>query len=235
METLAVIPARGGSKGIPGKNIAFVGGRPLIAWTIEAARGASSLGRIVVSTDDEAIADVARALGAETPFLRPAELARDDTSGVPPIIHAVEWLAEHDDYKPDLIMCLQPTSPLRCSTDIDAAVGLLCDRDADSVVSVVAAERHPLWMKTMDVAGYIHDYAPSESLPARRQDLPPVYALNGAVYLTHRVQLLERGSWYGDRTVGYVMPAERSADVDSMWDLHVVDLIMRDIGTRDNA
>jgi CMP-N,N'-diacetyllegionaminic acid synthase len=207
----------------------------MIAWTIDAARAAASLGRIIVSTDDEAIAEVARACGAETPFLRPAEFARDDTSGVMPVIHAVNWLAEHDNYKPDLVMCLQPTSPLRFAADIDAAVSLMRDGSADSVVSIVAADRHPLWMKSIDAAGYIHDYRPGETLPARRQELPPVYALNGAVYLTRAAQLLERGSWYGERTVGYIMPAERSTDVDSMWDLHIVDLIMRDQARRNHG
>jgi CMP-N-acetylneuraminic acid synthetase len=134
---------------------------------------------------------------------------------------------ENEHYQPDAVMCLQPTSPLRSDEDIDAVVALLRDGRAESVVSVVSADRHPLWMKTIDEDGCLRDYERQATIPMRRQDLPFVYALNGAVYASRTRPLFERASWYGDCTLGYVMPPERSVDVDTTWDMHLVDLILR--------
>src|SRR5260370_5875896 len=157
-DCLALIPARSGSKGIPYKNIASVGGRPLIAWTIAAARAATRVNRIVVSTDDPDIAQVSEALGAEVPFLRPAEMAQDDTPGTVPLLHALGWLEEHEAYRPELVMLLQPTSPLRSSVDIEAAVELLRDRNADAVVSVTPVSHHPQWMKRVEDGDRLKEY-----------------------------------------------------------------------------
>jgi CMP-N-acetylneuraminic acid synthetase len=136
MRTLGVVTARGGSKSVPGKNLKLLAGKPLIAYTIEAAQKSGAFDRIVLSTDEPAIADAARALSCEVPFLRPPELARDDTPHLPVMQHAVGWLRDSDQYEPDLVMILQPTSPLRSEADIHAAIDLIVATGADSVVSV---------------------------------------------------------------------------------------------------
>ncbi len=220
----AIIGARGGSKSVPGKNVADLGGRPLIAWTVEAARR-SRVERTIVTTDDAAIAEAARAAGAEVPFVRPSELARDDTPGTEPILHAVEWLERHQGYRPDLIVSLQPTSPFRTSGDIDAAIALLVERNADSVVSVTAAHSHPYWVKRRTTEGWLVPFLDETPGTFRRQDLPEALALNGAIYLARRSVLLETRSWYTVRTAPYVMPPERSVDVDTAWDLSVARLL----------
>jgi len=228
LKILGLITARGNSKGIPKKNIAPAAGRPLIAWTIEAARWARSIDRVVVSTDDPEIAAVSRQWGAEVPFSRPDELARDDSPHIPVVIHAVEWLMKEEGYHPDYVMLLQPTSPLRESQDIDAAVALAVEKGADAVVSGFEAPAHPYIIKRIDAQGRLADYVdcPEGYLP--RQALPPAYALNGAVFLVRRQVLLDEQTLYPANTLAYIMPPERSLDVDTPWDLHLADLILRD-------
>jgi len=228
MKTLAIIPARGGSKSIPNKNITLVGGKPLLEWTISAARAAQSIDRVIVSTDSPDIAGVARACGAEVPFLRPPELAQDDTPGIVPILHAAQWLKEHQSYEPDYVMCLQPTSPFRTLEDIEAVLKMAWDRQAESVISVTLADQHPQWMKTISEDGTLHDYATDASLVTRRQDLPAVYALNGAIYLIRFDLLLQNQSLYTERSLAYIMPPERSLDIDTPWDLYLADLVLKD-------
>ena len=232
MRSLAVIPARGASKSIPRKNIAMVGGKPLLAWTVLAAKGSPALDRIIVSTDDAEIAEVAKAWGAEVPFTRPLELGRDDTPGIEPILHAVHWLAQQENYNPDYVMVLQPTSPLRTTQDIEAAIQLALKKDADSVLSVSPARQHPYWMKWITPDGRLVDFIPLGRRYVRRQDLPEVYALNGAIYLIRRQVLLEKQSWYTPRTYAYIMPPERSLDIDTPWDLYIANLILEDRGCR---
>lgn len=222
-----MIAARGGSKSVPRKNLIDVGGRPLIAWSIAAALG-SRVSRTIVTTDDPEIAEMARRFGAEVPFERPAELAQDDTPGTDPILHAVEWLERHEHYRPDLVVSLQPTSPFRTSADIDAAIALLESRGADSVVAATPADHHPYWMKRVTADGWAEEFLPGTPVPARRQDLPAAYALNGALYLARREVLLARRGWYTDRTVLYIMPPERSIDVDTPWDLRLARLVAAD-------
>jgi CMP-N,N'-diacetyllegionaminic acid synthase len=221
MEVLAVIGARGGSKTLPGKNVALLGGKPLIGWTIEAALGAALVNRTIVTTDDPEIAMVARRHGAELPFMRPAKLAGDETPSTDAIIHAVEWLESYDNYRPDIVVSLQPTSPQRTAADIDAALSLMTARDADSVVSVTPADPHPYWTKTLDADGWITAFIPTEKPIIRRQDLPPVYALNGAIYAATREVLLTTRSWYTARTAAYIMPSERSLDIDTAMDFRI--------------
>jgi CMP-N,N'-diacetyllegionaminic acid synthase len=224
-DLLAIIPARGGSRGVPRKNIQMVAGRPLIAWTIDAARSASVVTRIVVSTDSDEIADVARRSGAEVPLMRPRELAEDDTPGIAPVLHTVEWLRHHECYEPLHVVVLQPTSPLRSAADIDAAMALRTRRDAAAVVSVCPTPHHPAWTKSIDAEGYLTNLGGSDDTTPRQQ-LAPAYVLNGAIYLIRRDVLLERRSLYADRTCAYVMPIERSLDIDSPWDLHIADLVL---------
>lgn len=225
---LAIVPARGGSRGIPRKNIAPVAGKPLIAWTIETALACPILDRVIVSTDDEEIAGVARRRGAEVPFLRPAQLARDDTPGIEPILHAVRWLDEHEGYRPRHVMVLQPTSPLRTAEDIEGAVELAELKQGHRVVSVCRADQHPYWMKRVSGEGQITSFLSLEPAYTRRQDLPPAYALNGAIYLARREVLVAERTFYTEHTYAYVMPPERSLDVDEPWDLYLAHLVLRD-------
>lgn len=222
MKILAIIPARSGSKGITDKNIQLLGGHPLIEYSIEAAR-AAAIDRIIVSTDSATIATIATSLGAEAPFLRPPELAQDDTPGIDPILHAVEWLRDHEHYQPQLVCCLQPTSPLRTAADINAALTVAEEKRADAVVSVTATHEHPAWMKCVDADGRVSDFLPAATPVTRRQDLPRVFALNGAIYLGRTDVLVRRRTWYTDRTYAYVMPRERSIDIDTSWDLELAE------------
>ena len=225
-KTLAIIPARAGSKGVPGKNTALVAGKPLIVWTIEAALGSGCLDRILVSTDGEDIAAVAREAGAETPFLRPAELARDDTPTTDVVLHAAAWLEAHQRYQPAAVMVLQPTTPLRTAEDIVAGLKLLEDRQADAVVGICEAAHHPFWMKRLRADGRLEDFLPQDRVPARRQELPAAYALNGALYVARRAPLLAHRTFMLPNTCGYVMPPERSLDVDTRWDLELADFAL---------
>lgn len=218
---LALIPARGGSKGIPRKNIKALAGKPLIGWTIDAAKQASCINRIVVSTEDEEIAGVARELGADVPFLRPAELAADDTPGMAPVLHAIEQLPQFD-----WVLLLQPTSPLRTHADIEAIWQLCQDRGASSAVSVTEVGKHPYWVYAKDDLGRIQPFIAGRPDVTRRQDLPSAYALNGALYLAKIEWLLQQGGFIGAETFGYVMPPERSVDLDTPQDWRWVEYLL---------
>ncbi|HKW59008.1 MAG TPA: acylneuraminate cytidylyltransferase family protein [Candidatus Dormibacteraeota bacterium] len=230
--TLALVVARGGSKSIPRKNLALLAGKPLIAWTIEAAASCRTQLRVVVSTDDDEIARVAARCGAEVPFMRPAALAEDATPTTPVVRHALDTLAALNGYAPERVLLLQPTSPLRTAADVDAAVALFDERDANAVVSVGPAADHPDLLRRVSDHGVLEEYSPHSSA-TRRQELEQIYALNGAIYLARRDSLLARDSFYAERTYAYVMPPERSIDVDDPWDLHLCDLILRDRLARD--
>ena len=222
---LALITARGGSKGIPGKNIRVVGGKPLLAWSIEAAKGARCVERVVLSTDSAEIREVGVRCGAEAPFLRPPELAADTTPGVAPVLHAVRWLEENEDYRPAYILLLQPTTPLRTAGDISAAFELIERTNAPAVESVRVVKDHPYWLKSIDDQGVLHSHVPGKE-ESRRQDLPPLYVESGAIYLIRREVLLAQGTMWPPGTVGYVMPEERSLDIDSPTDLAIADLLL---------
>ena len=224
MKTLGVITARSGSKGIPGKNLKLLRGRPLIAYTIDAARESGVFDRIILSTDDVAIADVARSLGCDVPFLPPSDLARDETPHLPVMQHAVGWLDEHDAYRPDLVMILQPTSPMRQPHHIREAVRAIETTGADSVVSVapVPAHDHPMRLLRVDASGSATLFVTGEPVRRRinrRQDLPEAWAMNGAVYLFRRSVLFDsEPSLYGNRTAAYVMPPFYSISIDDLDD-----------------
>lgn len=225
-QVLALITARGGSKGLPRKNLLDLAGRPLIAWSIEAASQAACRPRVVVSTDDPEIAQAARHWGAEVPFLRPARLARDNSPHIDVVLHAVAWLEREQGYRPEWVLLLQPTSPLRLAQDIDDALALACTRGADSVVSVQAASGHPYLMHTLDDQGRLRPFMPTPPGYLRRQDLPAVYALNGAIYLVRRRMLLAKSALWDQGTLALVMGPERSLDVDTAWDLRLARLLL---------
>lgn len=224
---LAVITARGGSKGIPQKNLRTVLAKPLIAYSIETALQAKTLTRIIVSTDDETIAQVSQQYGAEVPFLRPHHLATDTATSITVLQHAVTYLAEQEGYTTDIVVCLQPTSPLRSAEDIDQAVNLCLRAGADSVVSLCQAKHHPLWMKKI-ADGRVHPLIEKDEQHfTRRQDLPPVYQLNGALYVTRTKVLLEENRMLGEHTIPYIMPHERSIDIDTPIDLKLAEYILQ--------
>jgi CMP-N,N'-diacetyllegionaminic acid synthase len=226
LSIVGIIPARGGSKGIPRKNLRNIAGKPLIAYTIEAARGAKLLTKVTVSTDDKEIAATAKSHGAEVPILRPSELAQDSS----PTIHAIQHMVRHiEDQggKVDVAVTLQPTSPLREAVDIDVAVKILLDTGADSVISVTAAKYSPYLMFTLNGDRLVPFFG--EEAKIRRQDLPKVYSLNGAIYVTRRDTLMKGNSLYGKDVRAYVMPEERSLDVDTLLDLRIIDLLLRGI------
>ena len=227
---LAVIPARGGSKGVPRKNIRPVCGKPLIAYTIETALAAKGLfRRILVSTDDDEIAKVARHHGAEVPFLRPAELANDKAPMIPVIQHAIRYVENDENTRVDWVCLLQPTEPFRTVQDIEQAMTLAQAGGCDSVISVVQVfSVHPILMKRID-AGHLLPYCIEEKEGTRRQDYSPdAYMRNGAIYLSRRDVLMERHSLWGDVIHPYVMSPERSVGVDSELDLKLVELLMQE-------
>ena len=236
MEVLGLITARGGSKGLPRKNVLLVAGRPMIAWTIEAALESRALRRVVVSTDDEEIAEVSRRWGAEVPFLRPAELAQDGSSHFSTVVHALRWLESHEGAALDYIMLLQPTSPLRTAKDIEAAVDVARKKRADSVISVSASPAHPYQVRRIVQDGTLEEFVPGSPPPGvpetRRQDFPAAYHVNGAIYLIRREVLLQYETFEPPNTFPYVMPSHRSLQIDEPWDLRVANLIF---GDRDDS
>ncbi|QHW32613.1 acylneuraminate cytidylyltransferase family protein [Paenibacillus rhizovicinus] len=210
-KVLAVIPARGGSKGLPRKNIRELAGKPLIAWTLEAAAASQYIDRCIVSTDDEEIAAVARQWGGDVPFLRPAHLAQDDTPGIAPVLHALDSCSGYD-----YVVLLQPTSPLRTSGDIDGCLDKLRESDTPSCVSVTTVDKSPLWMYTLGDRDSMVPLLDTNTRAATRQQLPVFYMLNGAVYATECDWLRKQGLFINDETVAYVMPRERSQDIDTI-------------------
>lgn len=212
---LAIITARGGSKGVPRKNIRLLGGKPLISWTIDEAAKSKYVDRTIVSTDDYAIADIARQSGGEVPFIRPEYLAQDDTPGIAPVLHALDELKE----KYHLIVLLQPTSPLRTVADIDGCIEKLLASGSKSCVSVVAPDKSPYWMYSINEYEYLTPLFDANF--ERRQDIPKVYALNGAVYVAECEWLKSTKSFISDNTVAYVMAKEHSLDIDTELDLRI--------------
>jgi CMP-N,N'-diacetyllegionaminic acid synthase len=227
---LAVIPARGGSKGVPHKNIRIVGGKPLMAYTIELALAMRNyLHRVIVSTDDTEIARIAEQYGAEAPFLRPPELAGDHISMVPVLQHAVRHIEQQDGIHLDWILLLQPTVPFRSQGDIQEVLGLGQKGGCDSVISVVQVfATHPILMKRIE-KDLLLPYCIEEEEGTRRQDYqPPAYMRNGAFYLTRRDILMVTGSIWGQKIRPYVMPPERSVNIDSEMDLKLVEAMLRE-------
>lgn len=226
IRALALIMARGGSKGITGKNLRQVGGKPLIVHTFQAASGSRFLDRTVLSTDDPKIADAGRAFGVDVPFMRPLDLAGDLSPVIDATIHALSCLAEGEGYRPEFTMLLQPTSPLRTAEDIDNVMRLAVEKQADAVVSVTPSIHHPCLAKKVNPAGILQDFLETPFSSARRQDMPASFSLNGSIYLVRTELLIERKSWCPTGAYAFVMPHERSLDVDSEWDLTVADLLL---------
>lgn len=222
LSVLAIIPARGGSKGVPKKNIAPVGGRPLIEWTISAAKQSHCVDRVILSSDDADIIAVAKAAGCEVPFVREPFLSSDTATSIDVLLDALNRVSGYD-----IVILLQPTSPLRTTEDIDAALKLFVNSDAPSCVSVCEAPSHP-WLTFAHKNGRLHSYCEEPTnASTRRQDLPPAFVLNGALYLAYidRVRS-DRTLFHPGLSIAYVMPGERSCDIDTWDDLKTADELL---------
>lgn len=211
---LAIIPARGGSKGVPRKNIRQVAGKPLIAWTIEEAKKSRYINRLILSSEDAEIIKVAKKWGCEVPFIRPTELAQDNTPGVDVVLHAIQMLPGYD-----YVLLIQPTSPLRTVQDIDGCLEMCLESKAKACVSVTEVDKSPNWMYYLRSDNKMQPVLENnESYPCR-QDHPKVYVINGAIYIADCNWLLDKRTFRSKETLAYVMPKERSVDIDDEMDI----------------
>lgn len=218
-KVLGIIPARGGSKGIPRKNIKTFLGKPLIAWAIEALRESGVCDRIIVSTDDEEIAAVAKQYGAEVPFMRPADLARDDTPTLPVLVHAIQWLKDHESYQPDAVVLVQVTSPGAKPRHFRESIELFFSSGADSVISMipVSSQYSPRWQFFMasDGRAALYTGEPVKEVIRRRQDLPDTFIRNGYFWIFKPSLLFRKEpNFYGDDVHGYLMDKKYDIDID---------------------
>jgi len=229
LKILAIIPARGGSKSVPKKNIRNLNGKPLIAHTIDAANKIKNkFYRVVVSTDDEEISEISQKYGADVPFLRPAELSEDKTPTYPVLQHAVQFVEKQDSTNIDLVMLLQPTAPFRTTQDILNCINLGQDLNTDSIISVVQVfSTHPILMKKIE-DGLLTHYSVEEKEGTPRQLYdPPAYMRNGAIYLTKRDVLIKDNSIWGNSITPYIMPQERSYNIDDEIDFVTSEIMMK--------
>ncbi|SEK49443.1 N-acylneuraminate cytidylyltransferase [Colwellia chukchiensis] len=224
---LAIIPARAGSKRLPGKNSKLLYNKPLIQWTIEAAQGCVQLTDIVVSTDSVAIANIAADCGLPVPFMRPKVYAGDKSTAIDVIEHAIEFFAAQQKHY-DYVLWLQPTSPLRTTEDINAAIATLMAKEADAVISVCPCDHSPLWSNTLDETASMDNFlSPFVKNNPRSQALPDYYRLNGAIYLAKTAQLLQEKSFFLTQNVfAYQMAKESSIDIDSRLDFTLAELLL---------
>lgn len=227
---IAVIPARGGSKGLSRKNIRPLGGRPLIAHSIEAAQKSKLIGRVIVTTDDEEIADVARKYGAEVPFMRPVELAGDDTPPGPVLKHALEFLKEKEGIEPEIIVWLEPPCPFRTAQEIDEAIQMLqADPEADSLRSVCEPFQNPFKSWTLE-GKYLRPLLENKSVMLHtgpRQETQKVYWQNGALFLVKYDTIMKKGNFFGDKILPYFMESNRFIDIDKAEDLELAEWFYR--------
>ena len=220
LEILGLVPARGGSKGIPGKNLAVLGGKTLVARAVESGLESRFVNRVLLPPASPAIAEEGHRAGAEVPFMRPAELATDGAPTAPAVLHALAWLEENEAYRPDILVLLQPTAPLRQARHVDEAVTLLVESGARSVVSVapVPGHHHPAWQFSIR-NGNLYPFLETPEVPPRRQDLPPTYTRNGAIYAAWRETWLSGKISFGPGCVPYVMEPVESVNIDGPEDL----------------
>ncbi len=217
---LGIIPARGGSKELPGKNIRYFCGKPLIAWTIQAGLGSKWIDRLILSSDDESIINVAHDWGCEVPFKRSFELAKDESTTVEVVLDALRRCPGYD-----YVVVLQPTSPLRLSVDIDNCLTECFKRNLKVAVSVSEALSSPYWMFDLDKRGKLQPLIDKYKIPKRRQNLPKAYQLNGAVYVAEANWLQINQNFITPETYGHVMPKYRSIDIDDELDFRIAEII----------
>jgi len=227
IKILAIVPARGGSKRLPGKNIKVLNGKPLIQWAIESALGIDGICRVMVSTDSQEIADIALKSGAEVPFLRPKELATDTSSSSVVIEHALDYYKEQGEFF-DFVLLLQPTSPIRNKQHTEQAIALLRSRNADAIVSVCECEHSPLWTNTLPINLSMDQFIREEIKHTRSQDLPQSYRLNGAIYLSKVSRFYEENTLFLSSNIyAYVMDSESSVDIDHELDFLLAETILK--------
>lgn len=223
---LAIIPARGGSKGIPRKNIKDLCGKPLIAWTIEALKS-KYIDRTIVSTEDEEIAEISKKYGAEIPFLRPKELAEDNTPTVDVVVDLINWLERYEGYKYDYVCVLQCTSPFRKYLDIDKCLEKIETVQMDGIVSICEVATNPYWTNIFE--GYRLKYFIEEGRSlTRRQQLPKVYRYNGAIYIVRKEALIKQKTLEPENMTGYIMSKENSIDIDDMIDFKLAEILIKE-------
>ena len=222
----ALIPARGGSKRLPRKNVKLLGNKPLIAWSIEAAKASKYIDRVVVSTDDEEIKQVSEQYGAEVPFLRPEHLSNDHASSFDVIKHAIVFLGL--DQTNELIVLLQPTSPLRLVSELDTALEFFIAKNAKGIVSISETEHSPMWSNTLPENGCMSNFIRPEVQGKRSQDLPKFFRLNGSIYIYETLALLEQAKIFFDEHVyGFETSLETGVDIDTALDFLVAETIMK--------
>jgi N-acylneuraminate cytidylyltransferase/CMP-N,N'-diacetyllegionaminic acid synthase len=215
---LAIIPARGGSKGLPKKNIKNFGSLPLICHTIKAALSSTLIDRVVVSTEDSEIASIARDFGAEVPFMRPLNLANEFSIAIDTYLHAVDKIAKESSKAVESFVALLPTAPLRTSNDIDESIKIFNAKGADSVISVVESSTPLDWYKKITNNGVLQNYFPEFNVLKNRQDHEKTYIPNGAIYVFRTERLRLTRKYYNKKTYPYIMPSERSVDIDNLTD-----------------
>jgi len=229
---LAIIPARGGSKGIPNKNSVDVAGKPLIQYTIEAALKSKCLDRFIISTDDKKIVKVGKNCGVKVPFMRPGELAQDDTPAIDVVLHTLDWLKQNNSYEPDVVVYLQPTSPLRTEKHIDEAIRLYVNKHADTVVSVIEVPHNfsPYKLLKLDQEKLVDFWKePIDFNRYQRQEVPKLYARNGpAILITKTDVIRKEKTFYGAKVLPFIMSKEVSIDIDDELDLRLVSLLLTD-------
>jgi len=223
---MALITARGGSRGMPRKNVLSLAGKPLIAWSVEAALKSRRIERTIISTDDPEIADIAKKCGAEVPFMRPPELAGDNVRHMPVVRHAVKWMEQNGNYIPDYVMLLQPTSPLRNVEDIENTIRLAEEKKPDAVISVKEIETHPFYSREITGDGFIRDFPGITQGELIRQEIPDAYTENGSIYLVKRNVILEQESLIPRNSLAYIMPKCRNIDIDTEWEFRLAELII---------
>ena len=230
---LAIIPARGGSKGLPGKNIKNLCGKPLIAWSIESGLKSNYIDKVMVTTDDEEIATISKNYGADVPFLRPCEFSTDIATSFDVIRHTLNYYKNKLNKKFDYIVLLEPTSPLREVSDIDNAIEKLLNSTADSIVGICKTEdQNPAFLVHKSPNEYISGYEQKEMRVLRRQDIRNVYFFEGTIYISKTDILKEKETFYHSNTIGYVVPKYKSLEIDDMDDFIMVEAIMKYKGYR---
>ena len=225
MNIISIIPARGGSKGIPRKNIKLLNGKPLISYSIDASNSCSLIDETYVSTEDAEISEISKGNNAEV-IERPDELAGDDSSSIDVILHVLDYLENRGEL-PDLFVLLQPTSPLRTSEDIEASINLFLESDCDSLVSVCELDHRSLLNFSLE-DGFLVQNNNEALFNSRRQDIPTYYSLNGAIYITTPEFIRKNKSFYSDKTIPHVMSKEKSIDIDTSFDFKLAEFLLNE-------
>ncbi|ACD23611.1 acylneuraminate cytidylyltransferase family protein [Clostridium botulinum] len=225
-EILAIVPARSGSKGLPGKNILNLNGKPLIAHTILASKNSKFVTRVVVSTDDKEIAEISKKYGAEVPYLRPNSLAKDESLTIDSVFHMLDYLEKYEGYFPDYVLLLQCTSPLRNEQHIDEAIEKLVKSNFYGIISICESEVNPYWTNIFKNESLKYFLEAGKNI-TRRQDLPNIYRYNGAIYLAKTEALKREKTFEVENLTGYVMDRESSIDIDTEIDFKIAEIIMK--------